>query len=96
MMSAIVFPLAALLLLVCALALYVAFSSRHRKASLRPLAPVGREGLVERDLAPEGFVIVDGELWRARLCDAGHLKRGQGRIRVVGASGCVLLVEPVS
>jgi membrane-bound serine protease (ClpP class) len=92
-MSALLFTLALFLLLASALAAYVALASRHRKAGSRPLAPLGRVGSVERELDPEGFVLVGGELWRARLRGSGRVERGLSNVRVVGARGCVLEVE---
>ncbi|HZI20249.1 MAG TPA: NfeD family protein [Pyrinomonadaceae bacterium] len=85
--------LAVALLPALALAAYVALASRHRKAGSQPLAPVGRVGSVERELDPEGFVLVGGELWRARLSGGGRLGRGRQNVLVVGARGCVLEVE---
>jgi membrane protein implicated in regulation of membrane protease activity len=89
------FVLLFILLSVLALALagYVCFASRHQKASRRPLNVVGRVGSVERPLGPEGFVLVGGELWPARVRGGGAV--GRGNVRVVGASGSVLEVEPV-
>jgi membrane-bound serine protease (ClpP class) len=78
-----------------ALLAYVALLSRHRKSSSRPLRLVGRVARVERPLSPEGFVMVDGELWRARLRGGVRAAGGQGRVRVTGARGCVLEVEPL-
>jgi membrane-bound serine protease (ClpP class) len=85
--------LSTLLLASAALALlaYVAASSRHKKASKRMPRLVGRVGVVERALEPEGFVLVDGELWRARMREG--VACAQESVRVVGASGCVLEVE---
>ena len=65
-----------------ALLAYVIHASRQQKYSHLPLRLVGRVASVERALAPEGFVLIEGELWRAR-------------VRVVGARGCVLEVEPL-
>ena len=76
-----------------ALLAYVVHASREQKYSRLPLNLVGRVASVERALAPEGFVMVEGELWRARggaTCERG------ARVRVVGARGCVLLVEPLA
>ena len=70
---------------------YVAHVSRHKKSSTRQPKLVGSDALVERALEPEGFVLVDGELWRARLEGGGSAAPGE-RVRVVGASGCVLEV----
>jgi membrane-bound serine protease (ClpP class) len=75
---------------------YVVASSRHKKASKRMPRLVGRTATVERSLEPEGFVLVDGELWRARLRDGAAVARESEPVRVVGASGCVLEVEAES
>ena len=87
--------LSMLVLAAAALALlaYVAHVSRHKKSSKRMPQLVGRAAVVERALDPEGFVLVDGELWRARLRGGvGHLRKGETAC-VVGASGYVLEVE---
>src|SRR3954463_262178 len=79
-----------------ALLAYVLHSSRQKKKHSRlPLNLVGRVGSVERALDPEGFVLVEGELWRARGRGGGWEGRVGANVRVVGASGCVLEVEPV-
>jgi len=78
-----------------ALAAYVVHSSRRKKYSRSPLNLVGRVASVERALDPEGFVLVEGELWRARVRGEAAVERGGRRVRVVGASDCVLLVEPL-
>jgi len=78
-----------------ALIAYVVHSSRQQKYSRSPLNLVGRVASVERALEPEGFVLVEGELWRARVSGVASVARGGARVRVVGASGCVLLVEPL-
>ena len=72
---------------------YVALLSRHRKSSSRPLRLVGRVGSVERGLEPEGFVLVGGELWLARVRVGATAAREGERVRVVGARGCALEVE---
>ena len=80
---------------VAALALlaYVVIISRHKKSSRKPLRLAGRVASVESPLAPEGFVLIDGELWRARVRGGGSVGRGRS-VRVVGARDCVLEVEP--
>ncbi|PYS83121.1 MAG: hypothetical protein DMF67_10100 [Acidobacteria bacterium] len=78
-----------------ALLAYAALLSRHKKSSSCPLRLVGRVASVERPLNPEGFVLVDGELWRARVRDRLGIGRAQEGVRVVGARGCVLEVEPL-
>lgn len=78
-----------------ALLAHVVHLSRQKKLSRRPLRLVGRVASVERPLGPEGFVLVEGELWRARVRGIGTVGRGLSNVRVVGASGCVLEVEPI-
>ncbi|MDQ3746353.1 MAG: hypothetical protein M3444_18425 [Acidobacteriota bacterium] len=92
-MRAFVFPFYVLAAAALALLFYVALLSRHRKSSSRPLRLVGRVGSVERDLKPEGFVLVGGELWRARVRVGATAAREGERVRVVGARGCALEVE---
>lgn len=65
---------------------------RKLRGSRAPLSLVGRAGVVERDLAPEGSVLVGGEEWRART--VGGVARRGAAVRVVGARGHVLEVEP--
>ena len=81
---------------VVGLALYVAALSRHKKASREPVRLAGRVASVERALAPEGFVMIDGELWRARARGGVEVPCGRSNVRVVGASGCLLEVEPLA
>ena len=77
-----------------ALLVYVALLSRRKKSSSKPLRLVGRVASVERPLSPEGFVMVDGELWRARVRGGSTVVRAKVCVRVVVARGCVLEVEP--
>jgi len=55
--------------------------------------PVGKTGRALDDIPPggEGFVMVEGEYWRARNTGSEAIKRGD-RVRVVGKDGAVLLV----
>ncbi len=59
-------------------------------------SPVGKKGRALDDIPPggEGFVMVEGEYWRARNTGRSAIRRGQG-VRVVGKEGAVLLVVPV-
>ena len=94
-MSALVISLLAVSAPAVALLAYVVHASRQQKYSRLPLNLVGRVGSVERALDPEGFVLVGGELWRARVRGGVVVERGGLNVRVVGASGCVLEVEPI-
>jgi membrane-bound ClpP family serine protease len=84
--------LAASLLALLALALYVFALWRHKRAGSGEVDLVGAAGLVETTLAPEGSVLIRGELWPARLCSGARLGRGSA-VRVVGASRHLLEVE---
>jgi membrane-bound serine protease (ClpP class) len=72
---------------------WVAAVSRHKKASVGPLDLVYAVGLVETPLQPEGSVLVQGELWRATSRTGKTIQRSRS-VRVVGASGHLLEVEP--
>lgn len=76
---------------------------RHKKAGMGEVNLVGALASVEESLAPEGAVLVRGELWRARLKhsnDAAEadahphsiIERGSN-VRIVGASGYLLEVK---
>ena len=94
-MRLLLFTLLVISLPALALLAYVIHSSRRQKSSRSPLNLVGRVASVERALDPEGFVLIEGELWRARVRGAATVGRGARRVCVVGASGCMLLVEPL-
>lgn len=53
---------------------------------------VGEAGEVRSMLNPEGYVMVGGELWRARLEPSGRLRVGE-QVTVSGVDGAVLLVS---
>lgn len=55
---------------------------------------IGREAETVNNLAPEGLVRINGELWTARARDGATLPAGT-RIRITGAEGLVLFVEAV-
>ena len=79
--------------LITALALTVALW-RHKKAASGELNLVSALALVEITLEPEGAVLVHGELWRARSHNGATVERG-ARVRVIGANGYWLEVEPL-
>ena len=66
----------------------------HRKGAGGAWQLEGRVGVVVNPLEPEGAVLVDGELWRARAQSGARIARG--RVRIVGARGHWLEVEPVA
>ena len=73
----------------------IAVLSRHKKAGTGELDLVGAVALVETNLEPEGSVLVRGELWGARVRSGATVKSGCD-VRVVGARGYLLEVEPTS
>ncbi len=73
---------------------FVMALSRHKKGASGVLDLTGRVGSVVEALRPEGAVLVNGELWRARSAAGDEIMRG--RVRVVGARGVLLEVEAVN
>lgn len=73
--------------------IWVAALSRHKKAATDRLDLTAAVAVVETTLKPEGSVLIGGELWRARSHSGERVERGQ-TVRVVGASGHLLEVEP--
>ena len=65
---------------------------RHKKYTGSGSKVLGELGEVSSDLRPEGAVVVQGELWRARSRTGSPLL-AQTRVRVVGVEGHLLLVE---
>jgi membrane-bound ClpP family serine protease len=77
-----------------AVGVYIALLSRHRKAGTGELGLVGLIARVETTLEPDGAILVRGELWRARLRQAGSPVPNGRAVRIVGARGHFLEVEP--
>ncbi len=76
---------------------------RHKKGATGDIKLVGALASVEAALAPEGAVMVRGELWRARLkpsrgaavhdADRNMIVKRGSNVRIVGASEWLLEVE---
>jgi membrane-bound ClpP family serine protease len=82
-------------LLLVAAFVAVAAASRHKKGALAPLELIGQVATVERDIDPEGAVLVAGELMPARSRTGATILRATcPRVRIVGARGHCLEVEP--
>jgi membrane protein implicated in regulation of membrane protease activity len=56
---------------------------------------IGEIATVRTPLAPDGYVRVRGELWRARLAAGSALVEVGGRVRVAAAHGMLLTVSAV-
>ena len=79
-----------------ALLLCVIVILRHRKAGAGGMQSMGMKARVETLLNPEGSIILDGELLRARANQSGHPIEPGMIVRVVGASGHLLVVEMIN
>lgn len=56
---------------------------------------IGERGVVKQRLDPEGYLLVQGELWKARTIEPGRVLDPGTRARVAAAEGMLLLVEPL-
>jgi membrane protein implicated in regulation of membrane protease activity len=74
-----------------ALLLIVAAMSRHKKSATSDIRLIGSRAQVDSALAPEGTVLIHGELWRACSADGTNIAP-HTIVRVVGLSGHLLLV----
>jgi membrane-bound serine protease (ClpP class) len=89
----VIIPVAGLLVLFFATVVTAALRARHMPPSSGPERLIGLEGVVEKDLGPDGVVLVAAEEWSARST-AGPLARG-ARVRVVRVDHLRLDVEPI-
>ena len=73
---------------------YIMYRISHPTVLYKPVtspeAIVGKDGVVEVDLNPEGYVRVEGELWKA-VCPCGDLYKGD-IVAVTGMEGLKLTV----
>jgi membrane-bound serine protease (ClpP class) len=69
--------------------------SHHAKSGARDLLVIGATGFVNTKLDPDGSILIQGELWRARS-NQGTVVAAANRVTVVGVQGHLLLVEPMS
>ncbi len=56
-----------------------------------PEALIGRTAVARTPLDPDGFVVIDGERWQARI-ETGHADEGE-QVAVVGSDGLCLQVR---
>jgi membrane-bound ClpP family serine protease len=80
------------LCLMLAIVMLVAVS-RHKKSATLQISLVGSIGIVDKDLEPNGTVLIQGELWRASSSDGIGLATGS-KIEVTGTRDHLLLVKP--
>jgi len=67
--------------------------AQYRKVTTGAQGMIGEVGVARTALAPEGTVLVEGELWKARVTE-GSIELGQ-KVRVVAMDGFELTVEKV-
>jgi len=72
--------------------LLITYLSRRKKAETGELRLIGMTAVSRTVLDPEGAVLVNGELWRARSVD-GRSVQPEAFLRVVGSMGHLLVVE---
>jgi membrane-bound serine protease (ClpP class) len=70
----------------------IAWRARQNKVLIGPEAMVGAVGIAQQALAPEGQILVHGEIWVAQ---AGEPVAAGQSVRVRAVDGLKLLVEPV-
>ena len=54
---------------------------------------IGKQGMTRERLAPAGYVLVQGELWKAESTDADQTIESGKSVRVVRVDGLKLYVE---
>lgn len=84
--------LISLILLVVLVVIGLMALSRHKKSVMGRIQLLGAEAYVESQLNPEGAVLIQGELWRARSEDGTSIA-AQERVEVVAVDGHLLIVR---
>ena len=75
-------------------ALWTIRQVRRTSVAMGTAALIGKEAIARTELAPEGYVFIAGERWRARL-ECGAAAIGD-HVRITGAEGYQLRVEKLS
>jgi len=70
----------------------IAWRARQNKVMVGPEALVGAIGIAQQEIAPQGQVLVHGELW---LAESESPIAAGDRVRVRSVRGLTLLVEVV-
>lgn len=81
------------LAIITVILLRLAIQAKRRKAVTGEAGMIGAMGMVKTDLAPEGTVLVHGEIWSAR---STQTVPAGGRVRVLEVDGLTLVVEPTA
>jgi membrane protein implicated in regulation of membrane protease activity len=70
--------------------LRVGYETREKSGMARL---IGERAVVKQRLDPEGYVLIHGELWKARATEPGDAVDAGARVRVLASEGMLLLVE---
>ncbi len=70
----------------------IAYHSRRHKGRTDDRPLVGQGAVVDKQLNPEGTVLVRGELWNACSLRGGNIA-SRTRVKVVGLRAHILLVD---
>lgn len=65
----------------------------HVKTGIDQL--IGQTATVQRSLTPEGFVLIKGELWYARLCGSARVASAGSIVQIQSNEGFTLLVSTI-
>lgn len=71
---------------------YLAARARRAKVAIGPEAMLGAVGVAQQALAPQGQILVHGELW---VAESAQPVAAGDKVRVRAVEGLTLLVEPV-
>jgi membrane-bound serine protease (ClpP class) len=93
-MPTMVWVVVTLAFLLLAVAIYLAALSRNKKTATLDLPLNGAQARVEKRLDPEGTIMVQGELWRARS-RSGQAIETNSLVLIVGTHDHLLLVERI-
>jgi membrane-bound ClpP family serine protease len=74
------------------IALLIAVRSRRHKLRFTPSNLIGASAMVDKALAPDGSVIVDGEVWLARSADGVFIPE-KTNVTIVGVRSHFLLAK---
>lgn len=91
-MSASAYLLLALGLAVLFLAIVGISLWKHKKSGMGRIQLLGAIAYAQTELDPEGAVLIDGELWRARSFDGTSIAADE-QVEVVQVQGHLLLVK---
>ncbi len=70
---------------------YKIYLAQVKRAEVGPESLIGRQGLVIEDLSPEGYIEVEGELWKAIAKDEAGISKGE-KVVVISYKGLTLIV----